>query len=116
GVISCFRASSPVVLLASRPTRTATPSLHAALPISAPPARGHAAASPELQRAVALAAARGLPAPLTGDDGQVAGARHLDEHRAVRSEEHTSEFQSRENLVCRLLLEKKKAAADRRRP
>src|SRR5690606_6869219 len=27
-----------------------------------------------------------------------------------RSEEHTSELQSRENLVCRLLLEKKKAA------
>src|SRR5690606_41305419 len=26
-----------------------------------------------------------------------------------RSEEHTSELQSRENLVCRLLLEKKKA-------
>src|SRR5215475_15563256 len=31
-------------------------------------------------------------------------------HRATprRSEEHTSELQSRENLVCRLLLEKKK--------
>src|SRR5690606_41726100 len=29
---------------------------------------------------------------------------------AVRSEEHTSELQSRENLVCRLLLEKKKRA------
>src|SRR5690606_41208853 len=29
-------------------------------------------------------------------------------HTAVRSEEHTSELQSRENLVCRLLLEKKK--------
>src|SRR5690606_41595593 len=28
--------------------------------------------------------------------------------KAVRSEEHTSELQSRENLVCRLLLEKKK--------
>src|SRR5690606_38733515 len=28
--------------------------------------------------------------------------------RAARSEEHTSELQSRENLVCRLLLEKKK--------
>src|SRR5690606_41724213 len=28
-----------------------------------------------------------------------------------RSEEHTSELQSRENLVCRLLLEKKKLAA-----
>src|SRR5690606_40215148 len=27
----------------------------------------------------------------------------------VRSEEHTSELQSRENLVCRLLLEKKKS-------
>src|SRR5690606_41408261 len=27
---------------------------------------------------------------------------------ATRSEEHTSELQSRENLVCRLLLEKKK--------
>src|SRR5207302_11486613 len=28
--------------------------------------------------------------------------------RFTRSEEHTSELQSRENLVCRLLLEKKK--------
>src|SRR5436309_10033990 len=28
-----------------------------------------------------------------------------------RSEEHTSELQSRENLVCRLLLEKKKLKA-----
>src|SRR4249919_4104157 len=28
--------------------------------------------------------------------------------RFARSEEHTSELQSRENLVCRLLLEKKK--------
>src|SRR5436309_4397067 len=33
--------------------------------------------------------------------GRVAGAGR-------RSEEHTSELQSRENLVCRLLLEKKK--------
>src|SRR5207302_6736092 len=32
--------------------------------------------------------------------------------RAVRSEEHTSELQSRENLVCRLLLEKKKKIDD----
>src|SRR3712207_8027896 len=29
-------------------------------------------------------------------------------HNAVRSEEHTSELQSRQYLVCRLLLEKKK--------
>src|SRR5690606_34312228 len=29
-------------------------------------------------------------------------------HQRIRSEEHTSELQSREKLVCRLLLEKKK--------
>src|SRR5690606_42106285 len=32
----------------------------------------------------------------------------LEVGREARSEEHTSELQSRENLVCRLLLEKKK--------
>src|SRR5690606_41295276 len=31
-------------------------------------------------------------------------------NRRPRSEEHTSELQSRENLVCRLLLEKKKTS------
>src|SRR5204863_6460967 len=31
----------------------------------------------------------------------------LDQFRAFRSEEHTSELQSRRDLVCRLLLEKK---------
>src|SRR2546427_5780950 len=36
----------------------------------------------------------------------VAHARHL--RPALRSEEHTSELQSQSNLVCRLLLEKKK--------
>src|SRR5690606_39847275 len=41
----------------------------------------------------------------------LAGLRRLgweEEVAEVRSEEHTSELQSRENLVCRLLLEKKK--------
>src|SRR5256885_17234880 len=33
---------------------------------------------------------------------------HIDRSRALRSEEHTSELQSPCNLVCRLLLEKKK--------
>src|SRR5258706_12007353 len=32
----------------------------------------------------------------------------VDAHGVVRSEEHTSELQSLTNLVCRLLLEKKK--------
>src|SRR2546430_15054221 len=31
-----------------------------------------------------------------------------DRRRSARSEEHTSELQSQSNLVCRLLLEKKK--------
>src|SRR3712207_8835256 len=40
---------------------------------------------------------------------EVRGASALREHVMVaRSEEHTSELQSRQYLVCRLLLEKKK--------
>src|SRR5690606_40473552 len=38
------------------------------------------------------------------DESQLAKVRRF----LQRSEEHTSELQSRENLVCRLLLEKKK--------
>src|SRR2546430_8993109 len=40
-------------------------------------------------------------------EGPVAGNRPL---TGLRSEEHTSELQSQSNLVCRLLLEKKKKA------
>src|SRR5690606_40340192 len=36
-----------------------------------------------------------------------------EELERARSEEHTSELQSRENLVCRLLLEKKKTNKDK---
>src|SRR5438445_3791224 len=36
-------------------------------------------------------------------------------HQLVRSEEHTSELQSRQYLVCRLLLEKKKNISQRMR-
>src|SRR5207302_7810416 len=43
-----------------------------------------------------------LDAHVRGSDYGAAG------RRIARSEEHTSELQSRENLVCRLLLEKKK--------
>src|SRR5690606_41479786 len=45
-----------------------------------------------------------------------AGGRRPQERplrRRARSEEHTSELQSRENLVCRLLLEKKKILEDK---
>src|SRR3712207_7103366 len=42
-------------------------------------------------------------------DGPLAGVRGLrPEETQYRSEEHTSELQSRQYLVCRLLLEKKK--------
>src|SRR5256884_6271212 len=44
-----------------------------------------------------------------GHEVRLAAARDLDEPLAAqRSEEHTSELQSRLHLVCRLLLEKKK--------
>src|SRR5206468_10937078 len=40
--------------------------------------------------------------------GEVAVLGYLDRLEVWRSEEHTSELQSRSDLVCRLLLEKKK--------
>src|SRR5947209_15626004 len=40
------------------------------------------------------------------------GAREPGRGRVQRSEEHTSELQSRQYLVCRLLLEKKKKKQD----
>src|SRR2546422_7729892 len=43
-----------------------------------------------------------------GDDAFVYGALLTPKGMIVRSEEHTSELQSRLHLVCRLLLEKKK--------
>src|SRR3712207_7384411 len=44
-----------------------------------------------------------------GDDRRELVAAHA-EQLVARSEEHTSELQSRQYLVCRLLLEKKKNA------
>src|SRR5690625_5802553 len=40
--------------------------------------------------------------------GNLLGYIETEEKEAARSEEHTSELQSRGHLVCRLLLEKKK--------
>src|SRR5206468_9939010 len=39
---------------------------------------------------------------------QILGAAYDGQRNVLRSEEHTSELQSRSDLVCRLLLEKKK--------
>src|SRR5256885_6940472 len=67
-------------------TEIYTLSLHDALPICEPPVGA-------------------LPVPLLGHD--VENEAEVALHR-LRSEEHTSELQSPCNLVCRLLLEKKK--------
>src|SRR5260370_32583010 len=47
------------------------------------------------------------------DVGPVEIARHEQKPIGLRSEEHTSELQSHLNLVCRLLLEKKKIQTQR---
>src|SRR2546430_13625683 len=60
---------------------------------------------------VSLAGTPYAPAPHHGyGRGWVDGQRlhGLPYRRQLRSEEHTSELQSQSNLVCRLLLEKKK--------
>src|SRR3712207_8043260 len=50
----------------------------------------------------------GLPAARPVPAGRRADRPHRPAHVMGRSEEHTSELQSRQYLVCRLLLEKKK--------
>src|SRR2546427_12595497 len=73
-------------------TEIYTLSLHDALPIS--PRSG---------------GARGHRQHHTSRDPGTAGRDRGDQaRRRLRSEEHTSELQSQSNLVCRLLLEKKK--------
>src|SRR5205809_5807623 len=52
--------------------------------------------------------ARGHHVGAGGEDLPRDRRRHPEAARGVRSEEHTSELQSRLHLVCRLLLEKKK--------
>src|SRR5690606_42142478 len=86
------------------PPEIYTLSLHDALPIylmkGSRPARSPddgASAAPADDASAASPDDGVSPAP--ADDGA---------SPAPRSEEHTSELQSRENLVCRLLLEKKK--------
>src|SRR3712207_6940404 len=87
-------------------TEIYTLSLHDSLPISRRDGR---------HRALALLDRRRLRAPAgtgrvdrRGHPGQPPQAGVHRDHERARSEEHTSELQSRQYLVCRLLLEKKK--------
>src|SRR5256886_7337848 len=75
-------------------TEIYTLSLHDALPILVVLRRAHGP--------LELRARRHVP------DVGVGRQQHLVVEEDVRSEEHTSELQSQSNLVCRLLLEKKK--------
>src|SRR3712207_8273138 len=61
------------------------------------------------RRAGDLERVTGAARPRRHAPGLVLQAEH-DHLALVRSEEHTSELQSRQYLVCRLLLEKKKKA------
>src|SRR3712207_7209093 len=85
-------------------TEIYTLSLHDALPIW--PAVVGAAGEREGERQPGGAA---VPGEVVALDRVDAGAAvdHV-ARRVLRSEEHTSELQSRQYLVCRLLLEKKK--------
>src|SRR5690606_41730469 len=104
---SCFKATAA--------TDIYTLSLHDALPIYrgavVVPRRGPARLGrllPVLGRARHTGGGDARPGGSRGEDG---AAPLSVGDPGGRSEEHTSELQSRENLVCRLLLEKKKRAA-----
>src|SRR3712207_7721157 len=85
-------------------TEIYTLSLHDALPIS----RSTTSASRSSSAGSSTGAASGS-ARAPGEGRSRSGSAPAATSRStVRSEEHTSELQSRQYLVCRLLLEKKK--------
>src|SRR5690606_40795055 len=90
-------------------------SLHDALPISSGgcPARQ---ASRRRARSRRCGGRTGRECPATADASRPPAPRRRPESSCWRSEEHTSELQSRENLVCRLLLEKKKTTTGTEQP
>src|SRR5688572_32036627 len=81
------------------PTEIYTLSLHDALPIF----RGRKLWRPSGARYVTMFWKAPLKPIATSADPETTGSSD-----GARSEEHTSELQSQSNLVCRLLLEKKK--------
>src|SRR3712207_8905102 len=88
-------------------TEIYTLSLHDALPISTRPRRLRStSARSSTAPTSSSTASRSTSAATTTSSSAPSSA--------VRSEEHTSELQSRQYLVCRLLLEKKKCNRQRR--
>src|SRR3712207_9255647 len=86
-------------------TEIYTLSLHDALPICTRTSRRHTAERREGDRRAATDRSHRRERLRGRQDDGVGRARG---GRSLRSEEHTSELQSRQYLVCRLLLEKKK--------
>src|SRR5207249_8745066 len=84
-------------------TEIYTLSLHDALPIFA-----KGGETPVRCRGVIHPAERAIGPRRAGMLHQPLGRAYDEPRAAARSEEHTSELQSRFDLVCRLLLEKKK--------
>src|SRR3712207_8744475 len=85
-------------------TEIYTLSLRDALPIS-PGRSGRSAPGPESATWRTSRTPPGLPRPSPNGSSEQDGCRSSGQ--AARSEEHTSEFQSRQYLACRLLLETK---------
>src|SRR5207248_6764113 len=93
------------VLTDTATTHIYTLSLHDALPIwPTMPARRRATCS----TSTASSSARRRPRPRRSSPKRAVSATRSATACARRSEEHTSELQSPYDLVCRLLLEKKK--------
>src|SRR2546430_8055125 len=69
----------------------------------------------ELPHRVRQSHGKAVPQPCDSAESRHEHRDAADQRRAAdqqRSEEHTSELQSQSNLVCRLLLEKKKKTTD----
>src|SRR3712207_7977192 len=88
-------------------TEIYTLSLHDALPISTPDRHRHFRCTPPAGRLPGPEGSRPALAHSISGSPACPQPHRVDERRG-RSEEHTSELQSRQYLVCRLLLEKKK--------
>src|SRR5688500_20347644 len=96
------------LLTSTSTTTTYSLSLHDALPIYRRSSRSPSSRRPaSLPRARRARGRRRAPAAFPGLPERLRRAGRGGA-RAARSEEHTSELQSPCNLVCRLLLEKKK--------
>src|SRR5690606_40454627 len=81
----------------------------AAAPERRPPLRSISGGATPSRRSGRSPQKRGRPSsPPRPEPPEAARSRPEVATSSERSEEHTSELQSRENLVCRLLLEKKK--------